>query len=307
MQLHFAPIQGYTDTIFLSEYCKLYEPLDVCYTPFIRIEKGAPRRQDIARILDPDLKIPSLTPQIIFRDVNEFKTLVDSIKSIGFANIDLNLGCPYPMQTRKGRGAAMISNVNIMSEVCDLIKGDASTSYSIKMRLGLKDPDEWRLVLPLLNNTPLRHVTLHPRTASQMYSGDIDHESASRFIDNCKHPVIFNGEVRTPSDIDHLAERYPNLAGVMIGRGLIMRPSLAAEWNSREEWPADARLSKHITFYESLLKAYSGRLCGEAQILQKMKPYWEYLEPAIGRKAAKAIAKASSLAQYEKAVATITF
>lgn len=307
MQIHFAPIQGYTDTIYLSEYARHYEPLDVCYTPFIRVEKGLPRRQDMCRLSHSGLKAKGLAPQIIFRDADEFRILTQSIKALGFGCIDLNLGCPYPMQTRKGRGAAMISNIDVMSEICDMICADTSTAYSIKMRLGLRIPDEWRMLMPLLNETPLRHVTLHPRTASQMYSGAIDFESTSMFVDECRHPVIFNGEVRTQSDIDRLAERFPILSGVMIARGLLSRPSMAMEWKRGEEWPLAKRLSKQIEFYDSLLKAYSASLCGEAQILQKMKPYWEYIEPDIGRKAAKAIAKSSSLSQYEKSVASITF
>lgn len=306
MQIHFAPIQGYTDTIYLDTFARHYGPVDRCYPPFIRIEKGRPRHQDIARLASIATPIPNLTPQIIFRDADEFRTLSDAVKNHGYKAIDLNLGCPYPMQTRKGRGAAMIANADTMAQVCALIAADTDASYSVKMRLGLESPGQWRSLMPTINATPLSHVTLHPRTAAQMYDGEIHADEAAEFIAACSHPVVYNGDLRSPSDIDAILNRHPRLHGAMIGRGLLARPSLAEEWRQQAQWPREERLRRHIDFYASLLQAYSERLCGEAQILQKMKPLWQCLEPEIGRKAAKAIAKATTLAKYEKAVGEIS-
>ena len=60
-----------------------------------------------------------------------------------------------------------------------------------------------------------------------------------------------------------------------------------------------------MDFHNSLFDFYSSELCGEHQVLSKMKPFWEYAESEIGRKPWKAIAKASNMAKYQSAVAMI--
>lgn len=305
MTFHFAPLQGYTDNIYQAERAKWYDPLDFCYTPFIRMEKGEPKRQDLERLSQAANSIRGLIPQIIFRDAEEFSTLANATKALGFSHIDLNLGCPHPMQTGKGRGAAMIANLGVMEEVCGLIKADGQTSYSIKMRLGKKDSNEWRRLMPLLNDTPLAHVTLHPRTATQMYKGEIQHSQAAEFFALLRHPAIYNGDILTPSDIDRAIALYPGISGIMIGRGLLACPSLVEEWKQGREWSHEERMANLLPFMQRLSEAYGNRLCGDSQILQKLKPYWQSLESEIGHKATKAISKATTLPRYRAAVLSL--
>lgn len=305
MKFHFAPLQGLTDTIYQAERAKWYDPLDFCYTPFIRTEKGEPRRQDINRLREAKGKVKGLIPQIIFRDLDEFLMLAQAVKDMGYSSIDLNLGCPHPMQTKKGRGAAMIARPDALRQVCECIKNDHSASYSAKLRLGLDDPSQWRGIIDMLNDTPLHHITLHPRTAKQMYSGEIDHEMADQFFSECKIEKIYNGDIIAPKDIEETMRMHPSISGIMIGRGLIARPSLIMEFNQGQEWTMAERIARIKEFHKSLMREYSGRLCGECQILQKIKPYWALMESEIGHKAAKAISKAKTMAQYEKAISAL--
>lgn len=306
MKFHLAPLQGLTDTIYQAERAKWYAPLDFCYTPFFRIENGQPRRQDITRIANVEDKIEGLRPQIIFKDIDEFKILSESIKYLGFKHIDLNLGCPHPMQTNKGRGAAMILKPKELSQIREYINNDNDTAYSAKLRLGVDAPDQWRGIMPIINDTNLEHVTLHPRTAKQMYSGDINHDEAHEFFRECRHEKVYNGNILTPHDIELTMQSYPEISGIMIGRGLMARPSIVMEYSQGQEWTLRQRLERIIAFHHSLMQEYAKRLCGESQIMQKMKTYWAYLEPEIGHKAAKAIAKTKTMPQYEKAIASIS-
>ncbi|MDE7179812.1 MAG: tRNA-dihydrouridine synthase family protein, partial [Muribaculaceae bacterium] len=72
-----------------------------------------------------------------------------------------------------------------------------------------------------------------------------------------------------------------------------------------EEWTRDKRLEKMLDFHRVLLRHYTETLCGESQVVSKIKPFWEYAEEEIGRKAWKAIKKASNIAKYHSAVAMI--
>ncbi len=60
-----------------------------------------------------------------------------------------------------------------------------------------------------------------------------------------------------------------------------------------------------LGFHRELLDHYTSILCGDSQIISKIKPFWEYAEAEIGRKAWKAIRKAGNMAKYHSAVAMI--
>ncbi len=305
MTIHFAPMQGYVDGAYRRFHAEIYGGVDCYYTPFIRMEKGEPRRQDIQRLKDSIGDGTPLVPQIIFGNLAEFVSLSNAVKDLGFKRIDLNLGCPYPMQTSKGRGSAMIVDLDTMRQVCQLIQQDTEASYSVKMRSGWHDAEEWRQLLPILNDTPLAHLTIHPRIAKQMYSGELLMNSFAELYDSAANPIIYNGEIHTIADIQRIQSTYPNIVGVMIGRGLLARQSLAAEYSSGQEWPQNERLSKLLTFHDKLFEHYQSTLCGPTQILQHIKPFWDYQEPTIGHRIFKAIKKASTLPRYTEAIATI--
>ena len=50
ISIHFAPLQGYTDAAFRRLHHELWGGITAYYTPFVRIEKGAFRRKDLADI-----------------------------------------------------------------------------------------------------------------------------------------------------------------------------------------------------------------------------------------------------------------
>lgn len=298
-------MQGYAGKAYRRLHAAHYGGVDCYYTPFCRIEKGAIRRQDDSKLANRADDAPGIVPQIIFGSAEEFSTLANAVKAHGYDRIDLNLGCPFPMQTAKGRGAAMLASPGVMEQVCALIDGDEQCSYSVKMRLGWHQADEWRALMPVLNGARLAHVAVHPRVATQMYGGDLHLGEFEALLSESANPVVFNGDILAAGDIERLAAAYPGLKGLMIGRGLLARPSLAAEWREGREWNADERLEALLAFHAELLADYEATLCGPVQVLQHIKPFWEYLEPEIGRKAMKQIKKATSLDKYRAAVMAI--
>lgn len=280
----------------------------------MRIENGLPREKDLRDLENkthPNFKV---VPQIIANSVHEFKTLADALLQRGFTEIDFNMGCPFPMQVNRHRGAGILSDVHAVQEIMDEIRkmsdsatGTASTNangsapiqFSVKMRLGQNSPDEAFALLPLLNDTPLAHITLHPRLGKQQYKGAIDFNSFERFYNECKLPLVFNGDITTVSQINELERRYPKLAGVMIGRGLLARPSLAAEY--KDTAPQDLLgkiLQMHQAIFDNACKTYQG----DSQILSHVQSFWEYLEPNIPKKIFKRIKKAGKLDEYKEAV-----
>jgi tRNA-dihydrouridine synthase len=360
LKVLFAPLQGYTTGIYRKAHAEIFGGVDAYYAPFLRMENGRPREKDLRDLENLECTGVAegncaenadrnctenagencarykVVPQIIANSVSEFKILAEALLQKGFTEIDFNMGCPFPMQVNRHRGAGILSDAQAVHEIMDEIKkmsgsatnvngtasadvkGTAPVKFSIKMRLGQDSPDEAFALLPILNDTPLAHITLHPRLGKQQYKGAIDFNSFERFYNECKHPLFYNGDITTVSQICEMERKYPKLAGVMIGRGLLARPSLAAEYkalSSKDETgsaqsynrdincatPQDF-LGKILQMHQAIFDNACKTFQGDSQILSHVQSFWEYLEPSIPKKIFKKIKKAGKLSEYSEAV-----
>lgn len=307
LKIFSAPIQGLTELPWRRFHHDIYgDGITSYFTPFLRVERGEVRRRDV-RDLGSEMNVGvPLIPQIIFRNLEEFEMLCDTVKASGFDHVDLNMGCPFPPQVHHGRGAGMIANVALLGEVASLMKDKYSDlTFSIKMRLGVDGPEQWRDAMPVIAGMPLSHLTVHPRTARQQYSGELWLDEFSRLLDSTDHHVVFNGDLLAPEDIDRIYAQFPALYGVMIGRGLFSRPSMVAEWLAGEEWTPSRRMQEILRLHALVYAHYKETLSGDVQVLGKIAPFWEYLAPDLDKKAYKGIKKASSLRKYDDAVSMI--
>lgn len=302
-----APLQGYTDAGWRRFHSDLFPgAVDLYFTPFLRVEKRAIRRQDQKALTSPLNEGVEVIPQIIFRDIEEFRILADSVRESGLKRIDLNLGCSFPPQVKHGRGASVIRNPQLLAQIGEAMVEDYSEmEFSAKMRLGVEREDEWEDVVDQLNQLPLKWMTVHPRVAAEQYGGEVHMEAFGRVLESLGYPVIFNGEIRTVADFRRIVYQYPAIKGIMIGRGLIANPSLPSEIRSGEEMTDARRVENMLEFHSRLFGYYQDTLCGEAQILSKIKPFWDYAEPFIGHKSMKGIKKATSVNKYLQAIETI--
>ena len=342
LKILFAPLQGYTTGIYRKAHAEIFGGVDAYYAPFLRIENGKPREKDLR-----DLEIANadcanvkcagiaegiardgnarkencagykVVPQIIANSVDEFKILADALIAKDYTEIDFNMGCPFPMQVNRHRGAGLLSDIQAVQEIMDEIRkisnanGTAPVKFSVKMRLGQDSPDEAFALLPILNEAPLTQITLHPRLGKQQYKSAIDFKSFEKFYEECRHPLVYNGDITTVSQICEMERRYPKLAGVMIGRGMLTRPSLAAEYKGLRDINCAASLNcdthqnllgklfqMHQIIFDHACKTYQG----DSQILSHIQSFWEYLEPSIPKKIFKKIKKAGKLSEYQEAI-----
>lgn len=282
-----APLQGLTEAAWRRKHFLLFgeKQGDVEYfTPFIRVEKGMVRARDLRDFTSDLNEGMLLTPQIIFKDIEEWRMLVDALAKDGATRIDMNLGCPFVPQVCKGRGAGMLLHADRLAEIADEMGHYPEIQFSVKMRLGVKDPTEALALADIINSMPLRHVTIHPRTAKQQYKGNLLFSEMREFSSMLRHSIVFNGEVSTPEDIDVLASDYD---GVMVGRGLLARPSLFAEYRMGRELPIREQEEGFLNLLRSTSDLLAERLCGDAQLRDKMKPYWEYAPASLDKKIVK--------------------
>ena len=212
LPIHFAPLQGHTDDVYRRTHHSLIGGIHRYYTPFVRVEAGGIRSKD-RRDIDPknNAGVP-VTPQLIFSSLKELQYLTAEVEALGYQSIDLNMGCPFPLQARHGRGSGLLAHTDIVADVARFIQSHPHLTFSVKMRLGWESAEEWRPVLDILNDTPLAHIALHPRTGTQQYKGDIHYNEFDTFYDTCRHPLIYNGDLTTLASLREMEERYPRLA-----------------------------------------------------------------------------------------------
>ena len=303
--IHFAPLQGYTDDVYRRIHHELIGGIQTYYTPFLRMEGGGVRSKDMRDIRPEFNEGVPVVPQIIVKSMKEFEFLTDIVEEKGYSRLDINMGCPFPLQAKHGRGSGLLAHVDIVSEMAKTIASKSSLKFSVKMRLGWENADEWRPVLDILNEIPLEQITLHPRIGTQQYKGSVNMEAFNEFYALCKHPMIYNGDVTTINGIRQLEENYPKLAGIMIGRGLLARPSLATEYASGLELPWEKRRLTLLDFHDRLKAHYETTANSEAQVHSRLRLFWEYMEEELGRKVYKKIMKAGNLKNYLAAVREI--
>lgn len=302
MEIHFAPLQGYTDFEYRRIHSRHCGGVDTYYTPFIRWEKGGIREKDIRDILPENNEGLHLVPQIICADTDEFNRLADTIQEHGYEEMDLNMGCPAPMQTKLMRGSGILPYPTRVSALLREMERRPEVRFSAKMRLGLEEKEEWRELSGMLNSSCLKHLTVHPRIGKQMYKGEVDMDAFNEVYSSIHTPIIYNGDVTSMEQVSYLLERYPGLHGIMMGRGLMARPTLAQECLMGKEMPHEERMSILMQMHEDMLGYCTRKYKVDSQILLHIHSFWEYQESQLERKTWKKIMKAGNMKNYLEAI-----
>lgn len=301
--IHFAPLQGYTDAVYREAHTSVFGGIEAYYTPFVRLEKGTLRNKELRELAPESNPSGNVIPQLIAATPDEFRTIAGLFREKGYRRADINLGCSFPMQVRARKGAGLLPYPEEAEALLRAAEEFPELAFSVKMRLGWENAEECMALVPVLNELPLEHITLHPRLGVQQYKGMVDRDGFARFYEACKHPLLYNGDLLSLEDIRAVIERFPRLRGVMLGRGLLAAPWLAAEYAAGEAWTAEKRREGLTAFHEQLTDRYRSRLeGGEHQVVAKLKTLWDYLLPDADKKCRKKIAKSTSLTAYRSAV-----
>ena len=195
-----------------------------------------------------------VTPQFIGKDPAAFRFCLERVKSAGYDTADLNCGCPFPMVRNKGRGSGLLRTPDVLRQMLEVgcaVMGPGK--FSVKARLGVERADDLLSLMPLLNVFPLRFLTVHARTARQMYEGPCDGARLAQIETVARMPVVRNGDLGLDAPCG------------MVGRAFIR--SLGAR--------ADARdlLLRYVA-------ASAAELCGDRPVLGRIKElvsYWKDL------------------------------
>lgn len=165
-----------------------------------------------------------LSVQIFGSEPEVLRDAAQIVVEKGADAVDINMGCPVKKVVKTGAGAALLLDPEKIRKIVSGIRSACTVPVTAKIRSG------WRPSLPnalsvarLIEDSGADALTIHPRFASQGYSGNADWSVIRKIKESLKIPVIGNGDVFQP----HQAAQMRNQTGcdgIMIGRGAIGTP-----------------------------------------------------------------------------------
>lgn len=225
-----APMQGLTELLFRKAFNRCYPgAFDLSISPFLSLTHG--NLKDAGKKVEDVLpksnegSIP-VVPQLLGHETEGFIDLSNRLFDFGYTEVNWNMGCPMRRVAGKHRGSGILPFPDEVRTILDAVVPAMKPQLSVKVRLGYRSPDEIDSIIPILNDYPLRSVTVHPRIGKQMYSGMPDMERFAEILPRIKHPVIYNGDVNSVYDYWKIRVRFPGVKDVMIGRGALYNPLL---------------------------------------------------------------------------------
>ncbi len=297
-----APLQGFTDFLYRRCYHTFFGSVDEYYIPYIALGPGQKIRNSQYREILPENNegIP-VVPQILCSNTKELKQLATEIRNFGYQKINLNLGCPFSMATKRGRGTGLLEKPDELKEVLDSLFTDFDFVISAKLRSGLTNDQTIVDQVDLLNAYPFEKLIFHPRTAQQMYKGVANKPLFAELKKLVKVPLVYNGDILSPNDIDELKKLVPEQNDWMIGRGILSNPFLPDELKG-VFLTKEQKLEKLLQFHALVLENYQSVLQNEEHILRRMQAFWSYFSACFPnpRKAFKPVKKAHKLPSFLK-------
>jgi nifR3 family TIM-barrel protein len=140
------------------------------------------------------------------------------VEAAGADLVDLNFGCPVRKVTKTGAGATLIDDPERATRIVSAIAEAVDIPVTVKLRRGMRDGSRDCLsVGPRLVDAGAAALTLHPRSAKQMYTGTADHALTAELVGLVDVPVIASGDIVSRAVADDVLERT-GAAAVMVGR-----------------------------------------------------------------------------------------
>ncbi|MGY2067820.1 tRNA dihydrouridine synthase DusB [Blastococcus sp. SYSU DS0619] len=299
-----APMAGITNPAFRTLCREFGAGLYVCemITTRALVERNEKTLRMIRATADEkdafSVQLYGVDPATVGRAV---EMLVDEgVAGTRPAHIDLNFGCPVPKVTRKGGGSALPwHRVLLRNIVREAVRAARDVPVTIKTRIGI-DADHVTYLDAgrIAQDEGAAAITLHGRTADQLYSGTADWSPIARLVEAVDIPVLGNGDIWEADDALRMVAET-GCAGVVIGRGCLGRPwlfgDLAAAFagESRRVLPTMREVAAVMHRHATLLAEEHGEQHGCSDFRKHVA--WYLKGFSVGSDTRRALAMVSGL------------
>jgi tRNA-dihydrouridine synthase len=256
-----APLDDVSDVVFRRVISECAKP-DLFFTEFVNVDglQSVGRDKLLHKLWKTDSDDPIIAQIWGKTPENYLKTAQDLVK-MGFAGIDINMGCPDKAVVKNGCCVALINNRDLAKEIIDATKAGAAgkVPVSVKTRLGFNEIDlSWH---EFLLNQKLDALYIHGRTKKEMSlvpaHWDVINqirEMRDKIEPNTK--IIGNGDIKNRTEALDYANKY-KLDGIMIGRGIFEDPyafSKKSNWTNFTRHQKIDLLKRHLELFISTYK-----------------------------------------------------
>jgi tRNA-dihydrouridine synthase len=256
-----APMDDVTDSAFRRMVASTAAP-DLFFTEFVNVDglQSPGRPKLLKKILFKEGEGP-LVAQLWGKNPDNFYKTAQELVEMGFAGIDLNMGCPAKTEVKNGTCSALINNRPLALEIIKATQAGAAgrIPVSVKTRLGFNEVDlTWHELLLQQN---LAMLTVHGRTRKEMSAVPAHWDligEVRKLRDQIAPDTVFvgNGDVRDRQHGEELAREY-GLDGIMIGRGIFKDPYAFAKdspWSAVGREERIAMYARHVTLFAETWK-----------------------------------------------------
>lgn len=304
MYYYFAPMEGVTGRLFRRTHFRFFSGVDKYFLPFVSPGKDRVFSRRDMRELTPeaDARVPEV-PQLLTCQAEDFLWAAELLGDLGYREVNLNLGCPSGTVTAKGKGSGFLRDPEGLDRFLEQIFSRSKVAISIKTRVGYQSPEEFEGLLACFGQYPCAELIVHPRVRSDFYKGGVRLEAFALAAEWSTAPLCYNGDLTTAEEIGTFRQRFPTVERVMLGRGLVGDPALAAK--AKGDLPADREGLRR--FHDALYEGYAEAFGSRHNAMLRMKELWFYLiwlfegQERLG----KALKKARTPDEYEARVADI--
>ena len=299
MRYYFAPMEGLTDSIYRRLHHKYFPGVDRYYMPFLSptIHRSLTHKEDRELPMADSVGFAAV-PQVLTKVSEDFLWAAQVCQDRGYDEVNLNIGCPSGTVVSKGKGSGMLRDPAALDKFLEEIFAKSPLPVSVKTRLGLEKSEEFPAILEVLNQYPIRELTVHPRVRKQFYDGSVDMEMFDYAVKNSINPLCYNGDILTLSQAEVLQEKYPEIQSVMIGRGLIADPGMLSGGTDKAALKG---------FMDELMAVYEVEFGGSRNAIFRLKENWGFLHSRFEGcdKLWKRLRKTTDAAEFKSITAEI--
>jgi tRNA-dihydrouridine synthase B len=222
--LFLSPLAGYTNLPFRLVVREI-GGVGLCTTDLVNARSLLEKNKNAFKLIETRPADSPLAVQLFGSVPEEMRDAAQIIQSLGYACVDINMGCPVRKVCQVGGGSAMMTELAKTAALVQRMVGAVKIPVTAKMRLGWDDrnltaPDLARV----LEDAGVAAIFVHGRTREQGFGGVVNLPGIRAVVQAVKRiPVIGNGDIITPAAAGKMLDET-GCAGVSIGRGAFYNP-----------------------------------------------------------------------------------
>lgn len=301
-----APIRGITTAIYRNAISRSFGGIDSTFSPYIITREDEKLNQRSLIDANPKHNDLPLVGQVLTKEVDQFLQVADIYDDMGLKEINLNMGCPYPMVANRTKGSGLLAHPKKVETLLSGILDKCPIDFSVKIRLGRENISESKEIIKIINKLKIKKLTIHARLGIQIYKGHVDLDAFEQCLLDYDYIPCYNGDIKTLIDFNQLKLRFPEVNRWMIGRGALVNPAIFAQIKGVKFNKIEFKNKLQI-MHNEIAKGHIELDNGKSDFLNKMKGQWFYLSESFEnkQKVFKKIKKIRHIDQYEEAISWI--